>query len=108
MMEVTKPVNASMPLPSADRAAVALEELMERMRLIGSDSSQCTRMTLRASAPTTYRAGTNQRLLDSPRAARRQRVSLATVGTANLFFVDLTNHFLVAPTRASASSLSLS
>ena len=53
MMEVTKPVNASMPLPSADRAAVALDESMERMRLIGSDSSQCTTMTLTASAPTT-------------------------------------------------------
>jgi hypothetical protein len=94
MMEVTKPVNASMPLPSADRAAVALEELMERMRSIGSDSSQCTRMTLSASAPTTYRAGMNQRPLESRRAARRQRVSLATVGTANLIFVDLTNHFV--------------
>ena len=39
MTEVTKPVNASMPLPSADRAALALEELIEwtqvnRVRLI--------------------------------------------------------------------------
>ena len=41
MIEVTKPVNASMPLPSADSAAVALEELMESIRSIGSDSSQC-------------------------------------------------------------------
>jgi hypothetical protein len=74
--EVTKPVNASMPLPCADSADVALDALIDLVSAIGSASSQCTRPTLRPSAASTYTAGTNQRLSHIRLATRRTRMRL--------------------------------
>lgn len=59
-MEVTNPVNASMPLPSAESAALALPALMARVRTRGSASSHRKSPTLSASARMTYTAGINQ------------------------------------------------
>ncbi len=53
MIEVTKPVNASMPLPSAESADVALDALIDLASTIGSASSQRIRPTLSASATST-------------------------------------------------------
>lgn len=45
-MEVTNPVNASMPLPTADSAAVALPALMARVTTTGPASSHRKSPTL--------------------------------------------------------------
>src|SRR5207344_1105645 len=81
--EVTKPVNAIMPLPSADNADVALDALNDLVSTIGSAWSQRTRPTLRPSATSTYTAGTNHRLSHTRLAARRTRMRL--VMPANTF-----------------------
>ena len=72
-MEVTNPVKASMPLPRAESAALALPALIARVRTTGSASSHRKSPTLSASARMTYTAGRNQRPLDSRRRARRKR-----------------------------------
>ncbi len=59
--EVTKPVNAIMPLASADSADVALHAMSAEVSTIGSDSSNRSRPRLSASATTTNTAGRNQR-----------------------------------------------
>jgi hypothetical protein len=74
--EVTKPVNAIMPLPSADSADVTLDALNDLVSTIGSAWSQRTRPTLRPSATSTYTAGTNQRLSHTRLATRRKRMRL--------------------------------
>jgi hypothetical protein len=51
--EVTKPVKASIPLPRAASAALALEALIDLVTSIGSWSSQRVRTTLSTSAPST-------------------------------------------------------
>jgi hypothetical protein len=66
-MAVTSPVNASMPLPSAPDAALALPALIERVRTLRSSSSHRKSPTLSASAGMTYTAGIKQRLSDRRR-----------------------------------------
>ena len=66
-MEVTNPVNASLPLPCAESAALALRALMARVRTLGSAWSHRKSPTLSASARMTYTAGIKQRLSDSRR-----------------------------------------
>ncbi len=73
LTDVTKPVNTSMPLASADSADVALAGFMDAARTIGSRSSQRTRIKLKHSETSTYSDGTNQNLPTSRRPIRRVR-----------------------------------
>ena len=79
---------------------------MERIRLIGFDSSQCTRMTLSASAPTTYRRVRTRDCWTAVVRPRRQRVSFPSVGPPSLFFLSHPPHFW-SPLLLCLSPLSL-
>src|SRR5271167_2745719 len=85
---VTKPVKASMPLPRADNAALALEELMALESMIGSVSSQWMKTKLRARAARVQSSGTSHRLCQISRMVRCQWT--------------LRNPFICSPVRAIA------
>src|SRR5271169_2096944 len=69
---VTNPVKASMPLPRADSAELALEELMVLESTTGSLSSQWRNTMLSASAARVQSSGTTQRLCQISRMVRCQ------------------------------------